>query len=656
MPAARQESEKARRGRHGGLLALGCIALLMLARPLAAAGPLPFARTETREPCASYDPLRTPYFGDLHVHTALSLDASTQETRALPADAYRFARGETLGIQPFASDGHALRRLRLARPLDFVAVTDHAELFGELTICATPGLPGYDALPCVIYRHWPRLAFFLANSQVSNSDAPLRFQFCGADGGRCRDAARTPWTMVRDAAEGAYDRTAVCRFTSFVGYEWTSAPGSNNLHRNVIFRNAAVPDLPISHVEAAQPEQLWQQLSAACAAVPDCEFLTIPHNSNLSNGLMFQSVGAGGQPLTADEAGARAAMEPLAEVMQHKGDSECQLGGETTDELCGFEKLPYQNFMASYLPLTATPVPQSSFLRNALEEGLRQEERVGVNPFKYGLVASTDTHIGAPGAVREDQFPGHGGAGAPPDTTAAGLPDDIELNPGGLAVLWAEENSRDALFAAMRRREAYGTSGPRMIVRFFGGWTYPADLCAGAAFVERGYAGGVPMGGDLPAAPAEDGAAPTFAVWALRDPGGGEPSAPLQRVQIIKGWLEDGQPHERVYDVAGDAANRADVDLATCTPRGNGFDQLCTVWRDTDFDPAQRAFYYARVLQNPTCRWSTYACNAADVDCAKPATVPTAYAACCDGRYPKTIQERAWTSPIWYAPPAQEGE
>jgi hypothetical protein len=251
--------------------------------------------------------------------------------------------------------------------------------------------------------------------------------------------------------------------------------------------------------------------------------------------------------------------------------------------------------------------------------------------------------------VDEDLYKGHAAGTAEARFGAPPYPDRPDFNPGGLGVLWAEENSRDALFEAMRRREAYGTSGPRMVVRLFGGWDYPEDLCSAPDFAARGYAGGVPMGGDLPASSAST--APRLAVFALRDPGGGgAPSTPLQRIQIVKGWLEDGATHERVYEVAGDALNGADVDLSTCAPRGPGFDQLCRVWTDPDFDAAAPAFYYARVLENPSCRWNTWACNARGVDCSDPGSVPDALERCCDPAVPKTIQERAWTSPIWYAP------
>ncbi|MBX3024019.1 DUF3604 domain-containing protein [bacterium] len=607
------------------------------------------AAATAAERCARYDPLRSPYFGDLHVHTALSLDASTQGTRAMPADAYRFARGEPLGVQPFDAEGRPTRTLRLGRPLDFAAVTDHAELFGELTVCHSPDLPGYDSLPCLIQRWFPRLAFFIANAQVTNSATPHRFAFCGADGSRCRNAARTPWRVVQEAAEAYQDHTDACRFSTFVGYEWTGAPGSNNLHRNVIYANATVPDLPLSYVDEPQLDRFLARLRAECReALPGCDVLTIPHNSNLSNGLMFAPTEADGAPLGVATATLRHDWEPLVEVMQHKGDSECRLGPETTDEQCGFEKLPYQNFMAVYVASSAKPAPEASFVRWALKQGLAERQRLGVNPFQYGLIASTDTHVAAPGSVDPRTFIGQGGAGAPPDAPGAGLPDQIEFNPGGLAVLWAEENSRAALFAAMRRREAYGTSGPRIVLRFFAGWDFPDDLCRQPDFVRRGYADGVPMGGELP--PPGGAPAPAFAVSALADPDDAK-GAPLQRLQIVKGWIEDGAARERVFDVAG-GPNDADVDAATCQARGAGAAQLCAVWRDPSFDPAQPAFYYARVLQNPTCRWSAYACNARGVDCADPASVPAALATCCDTTYPKVVQERAWSSPIWYAPEA----
>jgi hypothetical protein len=630
---------------------LAALAVLLATAALAAP---PFDRSEERAPCSRYDPLRQPFFGDLHVHTALSLDASTQDTRNRPADAYRFAQGAPMGIQPYDAAGRALRTVQLGRPLDFTAVTDHAETFGEVDICKTPGLPGHDAPMCLLYRWVPRLAFFMMNGDTIGAEHPIRYAFCGAEARNCLEAAVPSWREVQDAAEAAYDRTPSCRFTTFVAYEWSLTPGSVNLHRNVIFRNAHVPRLPISSLDAHTPEELWRRLRAEClAAGTGCDVIAIPHNSNLSAGRMFRVEGGDGAPATPELARTRVALEPLVELMQHKGDSECLTGLDTTDELCAFEKLPYDRFGGKYRASYRFPPRRGSFVREALENGLAIGRRLGTNPFQLGFVGSTDTHIAAAGLVDEAGHPGHGGAAAAPAQNGPpAFTDDVEYNPGGLAVVWAEENSRDALFAAMRRRETYATSGPRMVVRAFGGWSYPQSLCDDPSLAARGYADGVPMGGELPRPPADVvGPRPTFAISALRDAGtAARPGTALQRIQIVKGWLDAGGTHEAIYDVAGDPHTGADVDLTTCTPRGRGFDQLCTVWSDPAFDPAAPAFYYARVIENPSCRWTTFACNAAHVRCDDPATVPAGLAACCDPQLPRTIQERAWTSPIWYTP------
>ena len=622
-------------------------ALFAITSVAALAAPPPFARTEKREPCASYDPLRQPFFGDTHVHTGFSFDAWGQGTLAGPRDAYRFARGEETGMQPYGADGKPQAHIRLRRALDFAVVTDHSDLLGETQICQNPALSGYDSLVCRVVRRFPKLGYTLVNGATYSSENPARYSFCGPDGASCREAGRGPWREIQEAAETYYDRSAACRFTTFVGYEWTGMPAGDNLHRNVIFRNQTAQAYPTTYIETPTPEGLWRALESECLGAGNgCDVLAIPHNSNVSNGRMFTATRSDGAPLTADDARERAKLETLAEVTQHKGDSECRAGAE--DELCSYEKLTMAR-MQDMAGTSRAPLPPNIYLREALRFGLELQQKLGVNPFKLGLIGSTDTHLAAPGMVDEDQFKGHAAGtvslrwGAPP------YPDRPDFNPGGLAVLWAEENSRDALFEAMRRREAYGTSGPRMTVRFFGGWSYPDDLCAKPGFAKRGYAGGVPMGGDLPHAKAK-AKTPRFAVWALRDPGSnGAPSAPLQRIQIVKGWVAGGESRERVYEVAGDPASGAGLDLASCTP-APGADQLCRVWSDPDFDAGAPAFYYARVVENPSCRWNTWACNAHHVDCAKPDSVPDELAACCDASVPRSIQERAWTSPIWYTP------
>ena len=627
---------------------------IVLVAGLAILTALPAAGSETRTPCADRDPLRRPFFGDLHVHTTLSLDAATQGTRLRPRDAYRFARGAEVGLAPHDEDGNPLRRLRLNRPLDFAAVTDHAELFGELHICRTPGLAGYDSAMCAIYRRWPRLAFLMMNSRTAEGPGATRFSFCGPEGEGCLAASRPAWDETIAAAEEAYDRSEDCNFTSFVGYEWTGAPMSQNLHRNVIFRDHRVPDLPVSVFEAGLVSDLWRLLDQRCRRdTPGCEVLAIPHNSNLSGGLLFAGEEENGRPFTPAYAELRRRSEPLVELIQHKGDSECRTGVGTGDEFCNFEPLPYDTFSGKFTgQMAAQPAP-SNFVRNALGEGLVWEGRLGTNPFEYGFVGSTDTHLGTPGYVDERAHPGHGGAGTP--ATAGGamrLPDDIEFNPGGLAVVWAEENSRESIFAALQRRETYSTSGPRMTVRFFGGWDLEQGICSSADLAALGYQQGVPMGGRLGPAP-DPTQTPRMLVSALADPGiEGRPGIPLDRVQIVKGWTERGEAREEVFDIAGAGDAPWSVDPATCSTGGSGPRSLCAVWSDPDFDPSQRAFYYARVLERPTCRWHAWFCNDAGVRCDQSDAVEPTLAACCDPTYPRTIQERAVTSPIWYSPPA----
>lgn len=592
--------------------------------------------------CDDYEQFRMPLFGDLHIHTSFSMDTIYfgGSPDSDPAAAYRFAQGDPIGIPPFDGAGNPATVLQLERPLDFAAVTDHAEYFGELRICATPDHPGYDSPECQIMRSNDAFGAFATwfFPLTSPPEVTARFDLCDGDPD-CLEVAAGVWEETRAAALAANDPTSACRFSTLVGYEWTGNTAGANLHRNVIFRTTAVPDLPVSYYDAPRAEMLHDALEQQCLeAGTGCDALVIPHNPNFSLGAMFLPTTSDGTPFDAASAARRARFEPLVEIIQHKGASECRPGLGTTDEQCAFELLTTPSIIP--LPPGATPpFDPRSFVRNALEEGLEIEEQVGVNPFRLGFVGGTDDHNAAAGATDEATYSGHLGA---LDGLLPGRLFQVFANPGGLTVVWAEENRRESIFDALRRREVYATSGTRPIVRLFGGLDIPENLCGLPSFVPAGYATGVPMGGLIePHAGPHSTKIPRFAVSVLQDAGTpGQPGVPLERIQIIKGWVENGAAKEVVHDVitAADAGQPA------------GAPSLCTVWSDPDFDPDEPAFYYARVLEVPSPRWHTVQCAAAGIDCDQPETVPPPFAPCCNPDLPSHIQERAWTSPIWYAP------
>ncbi len=626
-----------------------------------------------REACADHDPLRRPFFGDLHVHTGYSMDARIRETLLTPADAYLFATGEPIKLAPLDEAGNGTREIRIDRPLDFAAVTDHAEWMGEVAVCLDPDQPAYDTRSCRIFRgeedSWLAWLFGVTGSHQRIVGVVgiggRNGEVCGSNAEVCREATKSVWHSTQAAAEQYYDRSSACRFTTFPGWEYSRSPERSKIHRNVIFRNELVPELPISWMDTPTEQELWQRLREQCLDQEvGCDVLAIPHNPNLSNGNMFNVWYRDRSPAEQRaQAELRASMEPLVEMMQVKGESECANGMYgvlgANDELCDFEKV---RGLGPNAPEDCSEDTgdgalkgegchsRLDYVRYALIEGLREGRRIGVNPYKFGFIGSTDTHNANPGGVLEPGYPGTGGnedmttelrlatapAGAPQNSK------EISRNPGGLAGLWAVENSRDSLFYAMRRREAFATSGPRIAPRFFGGWDLPADICDRDDFVQQGYALGVPMGADLPTRGTAN--APTFSVLAVRDPGTAErPGGLLRRAQIVKGWVGlRGQFHQAVYDVAGTADNGAAVDLSTCQTSGPGYSTLCGVWRDPDFDPDQSAVYYARVIENPSCRWSWWQCLQF-----APGDRP---AGCSDDTIAQVIHERAWTSPIWYEP------
>jgi len=601
------------------------------------ADPAITAETETTE----YAVTRNAYFGDLHIHTRNSFDAYIFNVRRTADDAYRFAKGETVqhpsGFDMTIAGG----------PLDFYAVTDHAEYLGILPAMNTPGTE---------LSELPR-----AKDMFSTDPAKITaaFQGVGASvrsGEKIEDMYDQPvinsvWLENVDAAERHNDPGV---FTTFSAYEFTSVTtnsddgtfGGGNLHRNVFFRGAA-PTRAFSTLDSTNPEDLWDWMDDV--RDQGFESIAVPHNPNVSDGQMFKLETYDGAPLSAEYADQRMRNEPLVEVTQVKGTSETHPDLSPNDEWADFEI--YTRLLGSY-DVSAT---SGSYVREAYGAGLKLEEEQGFNPFKFGMVAASDSHV-VGGAYAENDY-----------WSKVGIVDGLPVNRGsvpfdrdkswedqpvnqqtqnatewfsrwaasGLTGVWAEENTRDAIFDAFRRKETFATTGPRMKVRFFASFDFEDGLADDADLSSKAYAQGVTMGGDL----IGDGRAPSFLVWAMQDPN----AAPLQRTQVVK-VTSSG---EQVFDVgchtgAPDAEthrcpeNGAAVDLTTCAPTGEGAAELKTVWSDPGFDADERASYYVRVLENPTCRWSTWEALAAG-------TPPRP-------DVPQTLQERAYTSPIWYTP------
>ncbi|MGA1104286.1 MAG: DUF3604 domain-containing protein [Pseudomonadales bacterium] len=590
---------------------------------------------------AEYSPVdadypKNVYFGDTHLHTRNSADAySLGNLNLTPADAFRFAQGQEL-------TAHNGMRVQLRRPLDFLVVSDHSEYLG-----------GY-------YR------FNVNDPIVTATDAGVQWQDFVSEGnpdqmmgtftGSMADPEAYPpfpkATQKRiweDVTLTADDHNQPGRFTAFIGYEWTAMINGNNLHRVVIYRDGAEKAkqmAPFTSQESADPRDLWNALQAV-EDETGAKVMAIAHNGNLSNGMMFPSQTVDGEKLTSAYAETRARWEPIYEVSQVKGDGEAHPTLSPDDEFADFENWDWDNIGRT--EEKEDWMLEHEYARGALKLGLQYEASLGVNPFKVGLISSTDGH-NTISTTEEDNFFGKFPESEPgPERFTNAMANNqlwqnAKLVASGYAAVWATENTREALFDAMQRKEVYATTGSRMQVRFFGGWGYADDVVDHANYLDTAYGGGVPMGGDLTAGP--DGEAPRFIVVAARDPDG----ANLDRVQIVKGWLAaDGSLQEKVYDVAWSGARVIDpvtgklpsvgstVDEARATYKNTiGAPELAVVWQDPTFNPEERAFYYARVLEIPRPRWTTVDAMYFGVE--RPDHVPA------------SIQDRAYTSPIWYTP------
>jgi hypothetical protein len=589
------------------------------------------------------------YFGDTHHHTANSGDAFMNGDRLSPEDAYRFARGEEI----VSSTGIPTK---LSRPLDFLVISDHAEGLGVMyeVYNGNPVMMADETL-----ARWNRMMKAGGSESAQAMNELVSAQAQGKLPNPVTDPAiagplqKSVWETYTETAERFNDPG---RFTAMIGYEWTSVPGGNNLHRNILFRgNKEKADqvMPFTAWESEDPEKLWEWM-ANYETKTGGNVLAIPHNGNLSNGRMFESVDFSGKPLTPDYAERRARWEVLQEVMQTKGNSETHPTLSPNDEFAdyGIAGWEYGNLTLEDKPENPEMRPYM-YLRGGLLQGLLHGQKLGVNPFKFGMIGGTDVHNSLT-SIEEDNFFGkHVNQEPSPHRWNHVSKQGFDktrytwhYTAAGYAAVWATENSREALWDAMKRKEVYATSGSRMTVRLFGGWSFTDEDAKSRNIADAGYTKGVPMGGDLPAK-SDSAKSPTFLVSAMMDAESGN----LDRIQIIKGWLDsDGKTHEKVYDVAwGDADRRQPDKDGKLPPVGDTVDvadaswynsigdpDLRTVWTDPDFDASQSAFYYARVIEIPTPRWTAYDQKRFGIKMSNDVPMKT--------------QERAWTSPIWYTP------
>ena len=612
--------------------------------------PLHAASSDSPTPTADRDRDYSPYlhythpdrvlWGDTHLHTSYSTDAGMIGNFLGPDEAFRFAQGEIV----HASGGE---RARLIRPLDFLVVADHAENLGLAPMIA-------ESNPDLLRNPFGKLVHDL----VKAGNAWEAYAAWGAEMAKNidpiddDDLTRSIWNRIVASAE-KYNQPG--RFTALHGFEWTSSPDANNLHRIVMFRDDAdkVEDLiPFSNYDSADPEDLWDWMQAYQDRTGG-RVMAFAHNGNLSNGLMFDDVTFDGKPLTKEYAERRSLWEPLYEVTQIKGDGETHPALSPNDEFADYWRWDKGNF--GLMGKKPDMLPRE-YARQALMRGLKYEAEFGANPFKFGMIGATDSHTSLATTREDNNFgkatpfePGSGSARYD-DLITGVIPSqdgsDIKIRgyqslASGLAAAWAKENTREAIWDAFKRKEVYATTGPRITVRLFAGWDFTEDELKRPDFAEQGYARGVPMGGDLTNAP--EGKAPTFMIRALRDPDG----ANLDRIQVVKGWLDGkGKLHEKIYDVAwaGDRSPRADGKLPTVgnTVEGANYTNdigqalLGGYWQDPDFDRAERAFYYVRVLEIPTPTWLAYDRAHFGIDLPEDATL--------------VHQERAYTSPVWYSP------